>query len=209
VPLGSLVIATTNPGKVREIRRTLEGLPVRLLTLADFPAVQEPEEAGATFADNAHNKAVYYCSRIGTPAVADDSGLAIDALGGRPGVASARYPGDTYAEKFVNLYRELAPHPRPWIARFVCSVALCEPERGAGSGSRPAECRLAFSCEAAVEWEIEPNPRGANGFGYDPIFYYRPYGRTLGQVSEAEKLEISHRGLAFRQLRAWLSATER
>ena len=119
------------------------------------------------------------------------------------------------AEKFVNLYRELAPHPRPWTARFVCSAALCEPdagadtEHGASPGSRPAECRLMFSCEAAVEGEIVPDPRGANGFGYDPIFYYRPYGRTLGEVSEVEKLAISHRGLAFRQLRAWLSATER
>ncbi len=195
---GSLVIATTNPGKLREIRRALEGLPLRLLSLADFPAVDEPEETGATFADNALGKAASYCGRIGMPTVADDSGLAIDVLGGRPGVTSARYPGDTYADKFVNLYRELALHPRPWTARFVCSVALCEPTVDTDAVIQNS---LVFSCEAAVEGEIAPGPRGANGFGYDPIFYYRPYARTLGEVSDAEKLAISHRGLAFRQLR--------
>ncbi len=186
---------------MREIRRTLEGLPLRLLSLADFPAIEQPEETGATFADNARIKAAYYCARVNAPTVADDSGLAIDALEGRPGVTSARYPGDSYAGKFVKLYGELAPYPRPWTARFVCSVALCDQVRE----SAP-ECQPVFGCEATVDGEIAPEPRGTNGFGYDPIFYYRPYGRTLGEVSNEEKLAISHRGLAFRQLRAWLAA---
>lgn len=203
MPFGSLVIATTNPGKAREIGRALDGVPVRLLSLADFPAVDEPEETGATFADNACDKAAYYCGRLGVPTVADDSGLVIDALGGRPGVTSARYPGGTYGEKFANLYRELSPYPRPWTARFVCAVALCEPAYETGAG-----WRLLFNCEAAVEGEIAPAPRGPNGFGYDPIFYYTPYGRTLGEVNDVEKLAISHRGQAFRQLRAWLAAIQ-
>jgi XTP/dITP diphosphohydrolase len=201
VPFESLVIATTNAGKAREIARALEGLPIRLLSLADVPAVAEPEETGATFADNAREKAAYYCGRLGMPAVADDSGLVIDALGGRPGVTSARYPGDTYADKFAGLYRELSPYTRPWTARFICAVALCRPASDAGAG-----CRVLFTGEAAVEGEIAPEPRGRNGFGYDPIFYYEPYDRTLGEVSDVEKLAISHRGQAFRQLRDWLGA---
>src|SRR5580765_6947653 len=111
-----IVVATTNPGKMREIRLALAGAPVRLLPLDQ--SIPEPEETGLTFAENAALKAVYYANRTGLPTVAEDSGLMIDALGGRPGVLSARYPGETYAEKFANLYRELAPHTRPWTARF-------------------------------------------------------------------------------------------
>ena len=186
------LIATTNPGKVREIRRALEGLRVELLTLADVPAVAEPEETGATFAENALAKAAYYAGHSGLMTVAEDSGLAIDALEGRPGVASARYPGATYADKFARLYQELAPHPRPWTARFVCSVAVVGKQAPL------------FTTEASVEGEIAPEPRGLHGFGYDPIFFYSPYGRTLGEVSDDEKLAVSHRGRAFRNVRAWL-----
>ena len=199
MPLITIVIATTNPGKVREIRLALEGLPLQLMTLADFPAVAEPEESGATFADNALEKAGYYSAHTGWPAVADDSGLVIDVLDGRPGVASARYPGATYAEKFASVYGELATHPRPWTARFVCSLALVD--------RAPGTRHVLFTCEASVEGEIAPAPRGTNGFGYDPIFFYPPYGRTLGEVTDEEKLSVSHRGQAFRQLRAWVQAT--
>ena len=188
----TLVIATTNPGKLREIRSALSDLSVLLLTLADFPPMPEPEEHGVTFADNALIKARAYAVHTGMETVADDSGLVIDAIDGRPGIASARYPGATYPDKFVNLYRELRPHPRPWTARFVCSLALVEP--GAA---------LLVACEATVEGEIVPEPRGAQGFGYDPIFWYPPYGRTLGEVSDTEKLAASHRGKAFRKLRDW------
>jgi XTP/dITP diphosphohydrolase len=106
-----LLVATTNAGKLREIRHVLASAPVRIVTLAELPAIIEPEETGETFAANALLKARYYAEATGLPTVAEDSGLVIDALGGRPGVQSARYPGETYADKFENLYRELAPHP--------------------------------------------------------------------------------------------------
>lgn len=212
-----LLVATTNPGKLREIRLALEGAGVELVTLDDFsrrlalgsrlsgtqePRAQSPEpipapeETGATFAENALLKARYYAAVTGLPTVAEDSGLAIDALGGRPGVESARYHGATYPEKFANLYRALAPHPRPWRARFVCSLALVRPPAGAS--------QVLFTAEGVIEGEIAPEPRGSNGFGYDPLLFYPPYGRTLGEVSDAEKLVVSHRGQAFRQLRRYL-----
>jgi XTP/dITP diphosphohydrolase len=204
----SLLIATTNPGKVREIRRVLEGLPWLILTLGEVRGIRNPVEDGRTFAENARIKAAHYAKTSGLPTVAEDSGLAIDALHGRPGVESARYPGATYADKFVNLYRELASHPRPWTARFVCSLAFVTPgsgiESAPGGSGRSREPRLAFTGEASVEGEIAPEPRGTRGFGYDPIFLYPPYGRTLAEVSDDEKLRVAHRGKAFRQFREWL-----
>ena len=192
-----MLIATTNSGKVREIRRVLAGLPVELMTLADVAMVPEPEETGRTFAENARLKAAYYAAATGLATVAEDSGLVIDALGGRPGVESARYPGATYPAKFTNLYRELSGHPRPWTARFVCSLAYVGPP---ASGEPP----LRFATEATVEGEIAPAPAGAFGFGYDPIFFYPPYGTTLGDVSDERKIAVAHRGKAFRQFRQWL-----
>jgi non-canonical purine NTP pyrophosphatase (RdgB/HAM1 family) len=200
IPGDTLLVATTNPGKVREIRLALAGAPVALRTLADVPAVVEPEETGRTFADNARLKAEYYRACTGWPTVAEDSGLAIDAIGARPGVESARYPGATYAEKFANLYRELAPHPRPWSARFVCELAVC-----AGPAPAGADEAIVFRARGVVEGEIAPEPRGTNGFGYDPIFFFPPYGCTLGEVSDERKLAVSHRGQAFRKLAAWLT----
>ena len=195
-----LLVATTNSGKIREIRLVLErAVPgLRLLTLADVPPVAEPEETGTTFADNAWLKAACYARSSGLTTVAEDSGLVIDALDGRPGVQSARYPGETYPIKFSNLYRELAGCPRPWTARYVCSLAVAGAHRG---GDPP---RL-FACEATVEGEIAPAPSGTFGFGYDPIFYYPPYMSTLGDVPDERKLAIAHRGKAFRMLAAWLT----
>jgi XTP/dITP diphosphohydrolase len=186
-----LLVATTNPGKIREIAVALAPAGVRLLTLADFPAVAEPEETGLTFAANAELKARYYAAHAGVLTAAEDSGLSIDALGGRPGVQSARYPGADYAAKFANLFRELAPHPRPWTARFTCALAVIEGNR------------LLRADEASVEGEIIDAPRGDNGFGYDPIFFYPPYGRTLAEATDAQKLAVSHRGQVFRRLAAW------
>ena len=191
-----MLIATTNAGKIREIRRVLGSLPIALQSLADFPSVPQPEEAGVTFAENARLKAMYYAQAFGVPVVAEDSGLEIDALGGRPGVHSARYPGATYPDKFVNLYRELAPHTRPWTARYVSAVAYIDEAQGPGP--------VAFECLGFVEGEIAPSPRGSNGFGYDPIFFYPPYGATFGEVDDARKLEVAHRGRAFRQFAEWL-----
>jgi XTP/dITP diphosphohydrolase len=200
VSSGDLLIATTNPGKMAEIRLALDRLPIRLLTLDDVPATPEPEETGATFAENARIKAIAYAAASGLPTVAEDSGLAIDALGGRPGVTSARYPGATYPEKFERLYAELAGAPRPWTARFVCSVALVE-ELDESRAPRPGAF---FACEGTVEGEIADRPRGDHGFGYDPIFFYPPYGRTLAEVASDRKLAVSHRGRAFRMLREYL-----
>ena len=210
-----LLVATTNPGKVREIRRVLDGIGVDLLTLTDLPPIVEPEETGRTFAENARLKAIYYARSSGLPTVAEDSGLAIDALGGRPGVESARYPGATYAEKFANLYRELAPHPHPWTARFVCALAFVDPAQATGprAPETPAGASdpglLAFESEGIVEGVVIEAPRGPNGFGYDPIFFYPPYRCTLGEATDEQKLVVSHRGQAFRTFRAWLERRAR
>jgi XTP/dITP diphosphohydrolase len=191
----SLLVATTNVGKLREISAALAGLPVTLLTLADLAALpDEPDETGATFAENAALKALAYAGASHLPTVAEDSGLSIDALDGRPGIHSARYPGATYPDKISRLLAELAPHARPWRARFVSAVALAMP------GDPP---RLLYIGSGTVEGEIT-EPTGTQGFGYDPIFLYPPYGTTLGNVDEAHKMAISHRGTAFRQFRDWL-----
>lgn len=189
-----LVVATTNKGKLREIARILEGLPVELLTLDQFPAVAEPEETGETFAENAREKALYYASATGLPAVADDSGLEIDALGGQPGVHSARWQGTDYDYKFRKIRELLRDRGRDNSpARFVCRVALAD-------GGR-----VLFEAEGTVEGELAPTPRGTNGFGYDPIFFYPPLGCTLAELSTDDKEAVSHRGKAFRKLREFLS----
>lgn len=188
----SLLVATTNPGKLAEIQALLEGAPVRLLTLLDFPALPEPEETGATFAANAELKARAYAAASGLATVAEDSGLEIDALGGEPGIHSARYPGATYADKFAHLYARLSGAPRPWRARFVCALACVRASR------------VLFTASGTIEGEIAPAPRGTAGFGYDPIFLYPPYGKTMGEVSGQRKLAVAHRGEAFRPFRMWL-----
>ena len=193
-----VLVATTNPGKIREIAAVMAGFPATWHTLGDLAPIPEPPETGTTFAENARLKAVAYAGASGLPTVAEDSGLAIDALDGRPGVHSARYPGGTYAEKFTGLYEELAAHARPWSAQFVAAVAFAVPD-----GKHVA---VLCECQGHVAGEIVPAPRGSHGFGYDPIFAYPPDGRTGGELSAEEKLAHSHRGAAFRQFRAWLEA---
>jgi len=191
----SLLVATTNPGKVREIRAILTGIPIELKTLDDFPDIVEPEETGTTFAENARLKALYYAEKTGLPAVADDSGIEIDALDKAPGIHSARWQGTDYPTKFAVIYRELAARGLGTSpARFVARIALAH--RG----------RVLFEATGVVEGEIAPEPRGSHGFGYDPIFFYPPYGCTLGEVEGAKKAAVSHRGQAFRQLRQWLAS---
>jgi XTP/dITP diphosphohydrolase len=189
----TLVVATTNPGKIREITEILQGAPIELRTLADFPPIAEPEETGATFADNARLKALYYAAALELPCVADDSGIEIAALGDRPGIHSARWEGSDYAVKFARI-RELLQEQglETSGARFVCRVALAD------------RARIVFEAEGVIEGEIATEPRGEHGFGYDPIFYYPPFGRTLGEVPRDEKATVSHRGQAFAALRTYL-----
>lgn len=193
----TLLVATTNAGKLREIRGLLAGLPLTLASLADVSGIAEHEEHGTTFAENARLKAQYYAVASGLLTVAEDSGLEIDALDGAPGVTSARFPGDTYSEKFDRIYRLLhARSGRPRTARFTCALALARGEA------------TLFETQASVEGLIAPEPRGIGGFGYDPIFFFPPYGRTLAEVSESEKAAVSHRGQAFKALRAFLERRE-
>jgi XTP/dITP diphosphohydrolase len=220
-----LLIATTNDGKLREIREILSGLAFPLHSLNDIPPIQEPAETGSTFSANALLKARAYARATGMVTVAEDSGLVVDALGGAPGIHSARYPGATYPEKFATLYTALARYPRPWTARYVCAIAVIDgrpvgpssalsrrssagakaegTEAERGGGMRPL-----FETTGAVEGEISPEPRGPHGFGYDPIFYYPPFGRTFGEVDDTHKLMVAHRGVAFRALRRWLEGGE-
>jgi XTP/dITP diphosphohydrolase len=192
-----LLIATTNVGKAREIRGILAGAPVELHWLNEFPNVPEPEETGKTFGENARLKALYYSESTGLPAAADDSGIEIDALGGGPGVHSARWEGTDYTRKFAAIYRELArQHVGTSAARFVAHVAVAR------------DGRIVFEATRAVEGRIAPEPRGTYGFGYDPIFFYPPYDCTLAEVEGEKKALVSHRGKAFRLLRDWLQTTK-
>ena len=196
-----LVVATTNPGKVREIADILkgavtrEGEPIQLLSLSDFPAIAEPDETGRTFAENSRLKALYYAEATGLPCAADDSGLEIAALDNAPGIHSARWHGTDYAVKFEKIYELLAERGAPRsAARFVCHVALAEPDR------------IVFESEGIVNGEIALQPRGTNGFGYDPIFFYPPFGCTLAELDLERKATVSHRGRAFQALRRYLQS---
>jgi XTP/dITP diphosphohydrolase len=190
-----LLLATTNPGKLREILAILDGIPFELRTLSEFSGIPEPDETGSTFAANARLKALHYAAASGLPAVADDSGIEIEALGNAPGVHSARWQGTNYPAKFRAIYGELKARGLTTSpARFVAHVALAD------RGSVVAEAI------GVVEGEIAPEPRGTHGFGYDPIFYYPPYGCTLAEVDGARKAAVSHRGQAFCQLRERLMA---
>lgn len=191
-----LLIATTNRNKVREIRALLGGAPVQLLTLDAFSALNAPDETGRTFEENARQKALYYAA-AGELTVAEDSGLEIDALGGAPGVESARFGGAdmSYPDKFAMLYDALRAKGSAGAsgpARFVCALALAQGDR------------ILFETRATVEGRIAPEPKGGGGFGYDPIFFYPPYGQTLGEATAAQKAAVSHRGKAFRALRDFL-----
>ena len=186
-----LLAATTNRGKLAEIRDILGGMPLTLVTLDDHPRFAEPAETGATFA--ARLKALYYAEATGELTVAEDSGLEIDALDGEPGVRSARFNGESYADKFAAIRRMLTERGcAAGAARFVCALALA---RAGG---------ILWETAGVVEGRVQLPPRGDGGFGYDPIFHYPPYGRTLAEVTSEEKAAVSHRGRAFRRLRRYL-----
>jgi len=190
--------ATTNPGKTREFQ--LGGLRAGfdVQTLPGLRDLASPEETGSTFAENAAIKAVYY-SRFAPDAVfVDDSGLAVDALGGEPGVRSARYAGPEASDQDNNrLLLERMQDVSNRAARFVAVIALAE----AG--------QLIQTFEGAVEGELLKEPRGPGGFGYDPLFFYPPFGCTLAEASAERKIEVSHRGRALEKLFAYLIAQRR
>jgi XTP/dITP diphosphohydrolase len=195
-------MATRNPGKVREMGELLGDLGVRLLSLADFPGIPEIPEDGATFADNALAKAEAVARLTGLPALADDSGLEVAALKGRPGVYSARYAQDRNAgspptdeDNWTKLLDELRGVPEEQrAARFVCAIALVFPDGR----------RLTTRGELAGVIALEP--KGAQGFGYDPVFWVPGYQATVAQLEAAVKNRISHRGEALKKLKEALRA---
>lgn len=197
-----LLVATTNPGKLREIREVMADVPVELIGLDALPPIAEPDETGETFEENARQKALAYDRAARSPnrsdsdlTVAEDSGLIIDALDGEPGVRSARFlrPDATYPERFAEIFRRLDADPdRPRTARFVCALAVVH------------DGRVIYETRGVIEGVIAREPRGDTGFGYDPIFFYPPYDRTLAEVTQLEKLRVAHRGKAFRALAEWM-----
>jgi XTP/dITP diphosphohydrolase len=206
-----LLIATTNKGKLAEIGPLLEGLDFELITLADLAPVEAPDENGLTFEENARLKAQHYAAATGLPTVAEDSGLEVDGLDGAPGVLSSRFGGvdSTYTEKFALIYSGLRARGLDTCpARFVCAVALVSPS----VPNQPPlphltpSPTLLFEARGTIEGTIATSPAGDGGFGYDPIFYYPPFGCTLAEA-EGRKSSVSHRGQAFRALRAFLQGT--
>ena len=197
----TLVVATRNGGKSRELRKFLEGFPVEVKDLNDFGPIPEVEENGKTFEENAYKKASFTAKILGLPALADDSGLEVSSLQDAPGVYSARYAGPeaTDAENNTKLMESLRG-TEDRKARFCCVISVAVP-------SGPA-----LTYEATCEGMILDAPRGENGFGYDPLFYYAPLNKTFGEMTLEEKSRVSHRGKAMMELRqefdkvlAWLS----
>ncbi|HEY6343756.1 MAG TPA: RdgB/HAM1 family non-canonical purine NTP pyrophosphatase [Bryobacteraceae bacterium] len=181
--------ATSNAGKLREFQAAGEGFDVRRLRAA----VPPPEEPGLTFKENAIAKAEYYGRFEKGFLFAEDSGLEVDSLGGEPGVYSARYsgPNATDEENNARLLARLEG-VKDRRARFVCAVALVK------------DGALVKTFRGAVEGRIADRPRGTNGFGYDPLFYYEPFGCTFGEASLSEKMKVSHRGQALAQMFGFL-----
>ena len=191
-------MATTNPGKLREIRQVLRDVNISLKTLTDCSPVDVPEETGTSFAENARQKAIYYARATGMATLAEDSGFEVAALNGEPGIYSARYLRENapYGERFDDIYKRVdESRASDRSARFVCAIAMAK-------GSE-----IIFETKAAVEGTLAPTPLGQNGFGYDPIFFYPPYAKTFGQVSDEEKTAVSHRGKAIRAFREYLLRT--
>lgn len=186
-----LVIATRNKGKTREIRALLEGFPVEIKNLDDFGPIPEIEEDGETFDDNAYKKAAFAARVLGYPAMADDSGLAVDALDGAPGVRSARYAGE-HATDLENSERllEQMKGKTDRDAAFHCVISIAVPTGAA------------LTYEGQCRGRILEQPRGENGFGYDPLFFYPGLNKTFAEISMDEKSRVSHRGIALNQVAA-------
>ncbi len=185
-----LVIATRNRGKTAEIRELLADFPIEIKNLDDFGPIPEVEEDGQTFDDNAYKKASFTARVLGLPALADDSGLMVDALDGAPGVYSARYAGEeaTDADNTEKLLREMTGKENRKAA-FMCVISLAVPTGAA------------LTYEGRCEGTITEAPAGTAGFGYDPVFYYPPLEKTFAQMTSSEKNQVSHRGKALQEFR--------
>lgn len=190
-----ILIATSNPGKVRELSGLFSGGPINFKSLADFPAVTEVPETGSTFRENAELKAIGYARQTGLPSLADDSGLVVDALGGAPGVLSARYGGNVgFDRKIDMLLAELKKtNDKTRAARFVCAMTIAD-EKG----------EVVAAVEGICEGRIAETPRGNGGFGYDPIFIPESFELTFGELDDAIKAEISHRARAAAKIMRYL-----
>jgi XTP/dITP diphosphohydrolase len=195
-----ILVASTNTGKLRELRELLGG-DIEWVGLADFPNIPEIEEDGKTFAENARKKALGYAKETGLWTLADDSGLVVDALGGQPGVKSARFSGDKDKNrglldhknmaKVLDLLKDVPKDKRS--ARFVCCLCLASPEK------------VLIETEGKLEGVITNRQAGENGFGYDPVFYVPKLNKTVAQLTNEEKNAISHRGNAIRKLKPLLN----
>jgi XTP/dITP diphosphohydrolase len=193
-----LVVATRNAGKIRELELLLQGIVEKILPIGSYPGIPDVDEDGATFAENAVKKALFAAQATGLPALADDSGLVVDALGGRPGVYSARFAGKGAGDSANNLklLAEMAEIPQlERTAAFHCVLAFCLPD---------GACR---TFEGRLPGIILEEQQGDGGFGYDPLFLVPEYGQTLAQLSLEIKNRISHRGRALEEFRRYLAKT--
>jgi XTP/dITP diphosphohydrolase len=191
-----ILIATGNGGKVKEFRSLLTGSPFHLLDLSDFPDAPEVAETGATFAENARLKATMYASHCGVHTLADDSGLEVEAIGGRPGVMSARYAGESsgYNVKIPALLYEIErANPNDRRARFAAHIAFASPTG-----------EILFEAEGVCEGRIALSPRGAKGFGYDPVFIPDGFDETFGELGDGVKKSLSHRARALAKIMRYL-----
>jgi XTP/dITP diphosphohydrolase len=191
-----LLLASMNPGKLQEMKELVSGLPFRVFCPVELGIRESPEETGTTFIANAILKARHYARRSGRLTVADDSGLSVDALDGGPGLYSSRFGGEGASDTDRNrllLEKLHGVHAERRGARFTSAVAVVR------------DGAVLFETVASVEGVIADAPRGPNGFGYDPLFFYPPFGRTFGEVPPEEKARVSHRGQAFARLRAFLT----
>lgn len=185
-----LVLATRNEGKIKEFRELLSGFEIEIKSLKDFGPIPPIIEDGKTFDDNAYKKAFMTAKFLGFPALADDSGLVVETLDGDPGVYSARYAGEGASDETNNLkLLKAMKGKKDRKARFECVISIAVP-RGP-----------ALTYEGTCEGEIASRMSGANGFGYDPLFYYPPLKKTFAQMTRQEKNEVSHRGKAMADLR--------
>ncbi len=202
----TLLVATSNPGKLRELAALFACVPLTLVSLPDLPQpIPAPDETGDTFAANARLKAVAYAKASGRLCLADDSGFEVAVLDGAPGVHSARAPGGDDAGRVRWVYEQIqrsagaaSDRGAGSAAAFVCAMALAAPDG-----------RILHETEGRVDGLIAPEPRGDHGFGYDPMFFYPPAGRTFAELTREEKAEVSHRGVAARRMAEWLDAASR